>query len=171
MMVRTKAKPKKVRTPHILVPPTPERIAKAERYIHRSATGPITVRDAPLEQLEADGRITERQYAAADKYRHHWHHAGMRERFSSLRMDGTFGGSNEHVTDNMMWHRAMYTKAVQALGMTASGVVEDIVCRDIRLVDVGRKRLGWGNDPQARAAAETLLKDALDRLADHWGIT
>lgn len=33
MMVRTKAKPKKVRTPHILVPPTPERIAKGVRTI------------------------------------------------------------------------------------------------------------------------------------------
>lgn len=170
MIAKAKAK-KRIRTPHILVPPTPERIAKAERYIHRSATGPITVRDAPLEQLEADGRITERQYAAAVKYRHHWHNAGLRERFSSLRMDGTFGGSQEHVTDAMVHHRSMYTQAVQTLGITASGVVEDVACREIRLVDVGRKRLSWNNDPQARAAAETLLKDALDRLAHWWGIS
>lgn len=168
-MVRTKSK-KRVRTPHILVPPTPERLAKAQDFIHRSATGPITVRDAPLERMEARGLIDKRMYDAGTKYRLHWHGAGLQERYASLRLDGTFGGSTETITDAMTHHRSVYEGAVRFLGIRQSCVVEDVCCRDVQLADVGRK-LGWANRPQAVAAAEALLKDALDKLAHWWGIS
>jgi len=164
-------KPKKrIRTPHILVPPTPERMAKAGSFIHRSATGPITVRDAPLERLEARGIIDKRLYDAGVKYRLHWHQAGLMERYASLRLDGVFGGGTEDITDAMSHHRSVYTAAVRHLGVRQSGVVEDVCCRDRQLADVGT-RLGWTNRPQATAAAEALLKDALDRLAYWWGVS
>lgn len=161
---------KRQRTPHILVPPTPERIAKSEGFIYRSATGPITARDAPLERMEARGIIDKRMYDAGVKYRLHWHQAGLQERYASLRLDGTFGGSPETITDAMAHHRSVYQGAVQHLGVRQSGVVENVACRDMQLEDVGRK-LGWQNRPQAVAAAEALLKDALDRLAHWWGIS
>ena len=161
---------KRIRMPEILVPPTPERIAKSDGFIYRSATGPTTARDAPLERLEARNIIDTRLYNAGVKYRLHWHNAGLQERYASLRMDGTFGGSPETITDAMAHHRSMYERAVQFLGMRQSGVVENVCCRDMQLEDVGRK-LGWTNRPQAVAAAEALLKDALDRLAIHWGIS
>ena len=164
-------KPKKrIRTPHILVPPTPERMAKSAGFVHVSITGPVTVRDAPLERLEARGLIDKRLYDAGTKYRIHWHGAGLQERFASLRLDGTFGGSVETITDTMAHHRSVYARAVQFLGVRGSSVVEDICCRDVSLEDVGRK-LGWSNRPQACAAAEALLKDALDRLAYWWSVS
>jgi len=165
-----KAKKQRIRTPHILVPPTPERMAKAGPYLHRSATGPITVRDAPLERLEARGTIDKRLYDAGVKYRLHWNGAGLQERYASLRLDGVFGGGAESITDAMAHHKSVYTAAVRHLGVRGSGVVEDIVCRDMQLGDVGYK-LGWANRPQAVAAAEALLKDALDRLAYWWGVS
>lgn len=165
-----KAKKARIRTPHILVPPTPERMAKAGSFIHRSATGPITVRDAPLERLEARGIIDKRLYDAAVKYRLHWNGAGLQERYASLRLDGVFGGGVETITDAMAHHRSVYEGAVKHLGVRQSNVVEDVCCRDIQLADVGYK-LGWTNRPQAVAAAEALLKDALDRLAYWWGVS
>ena len=83
---------------HIIVPPTPERMAKSSGFVHHSVTGPITVRDAPLERLEARKIIDKRLYDAGTKYRIHWHGAGLQERYASLRMDGTFGGSAENIT-------------------------------------------------------------------------
>lgn len=163
-------KRKPVNAPHIIVPPTPERMAKSTGFVHHSVTGPITVRDAPLERLEARGIIDRRLYDAGTKYRIHWHGAGFQERYASLRLDGTFGGSVETITDAMAHHRSVYARAVQFLGVRGSSVVEDICCRDVGLEDVGRK-LGWTNRPQACAAAEALLKDALDRLASYWGIS
>lgn len=165
-----KAKKARIRTPHIMVPPTPERMAKAAGFIHRSATGPITVRDAPLERLEARGTIDKRLYDAGVKYRLHWNGAGLQERYASLRLDGVFGGGQETITDAMAHHRGVYEAAVKHIGMRQSGVVENVCCRDIQLADVGYK-LGWTNRPQAQAAAEALLKDALDRLAYWWGVS
>jgi len=161
---------KRIRTPHILVPPTPERMAKASGFYHQSATGPITVRDAPLERLEARGVIDSRLYNAATKYRHHWNGAGLQERYASLRMDGVFGGGVETITDAMSHHRSVYEAAVRHLGMKQSSVVEDVCCRDMKLADVGFK-LGWSNRPQAEAAAIELLKTSLDRLAYWWGVS
>lgn len=172
-MVKTKRKPKVrkvVRHAHIIIPPTPERLAKSEGFVHHSITGPITVRDAPLERLEARGVLDRRLYDAGCKYRIHWNGAGLQERYASLRLDGVFGGSVETITEAMAHHRSVYAGAVKHLGVRGSNVVEDICCRDIGLEDVGRK-LGWTNRPQAVAAAEALLKDALDRLAHWWGMS
>ena len=120
--------------------------------------------------MEARGIIDKRMYDAGVKYRLHWHQAGLQERYASLRLDGTFGASPETITDAMAHHRSVYQGAVQHLGVRQSNVVENVCCRDMQLEDVGRK-LGWQNRPQAVAAAEALLKDALDRLAHWWGIS
>lgn len=170
MLAMTRKAKKRIRTPHILVPPTPERMAKAGSFFHQSATGPITVRDAPLERLEARGIIDKRLYDAGVKYRLHWNGAGLHERYASLRLDGVFGGGVETITDAMSHHRSVYARAREHLGVRASLVVENVCCRDVQLVDVGYK-LGWTNRPQAVAAAEALLKDALDRLAYWWGVS
>lgn len=170
MLAMARKTKKRIRTPHILVPPTPERMAKAAGFVHQSVTGPITVRDAPLERLEARGIIDKRLYDAGTKFRIHWHGAGYQERYAALRMDGTFGGSGETITDAMSHHRSVYAAAYRHLGDRQANVVENVCCRDIQLADVGYK-LGWTNRPQAVAAAEALLKDALDRLAYWWGVS
>lgn len=77
------ARPRRKEHPtQITIPPTPERMAKAEGFIHASKDGPFTVRDAPLERLHGSKRLTDAQYNAATKFRHHWHNAGLAERFA-----------------------------------------------------------------------------------------
>ena len=73
-------------------------------------------------------------------------------------------------TEDQAYHRDAYRKSVQHLGMRTSALLQYLVCDEKPLVEVGRTLLGWANDPQARAAATERLKDALDRLADFYGM-
>lgn len=169
MAIRAK---RKQRPMNILVPPTPERVAKADGFIHASKDGPFTVRDAPLERLHASKRLTDAQYNAGTKFRLHFHHSGMEARFAVQNFMGVGGGAGWDAmpaSEHQAHHRDQYRRAVQLLGMKASMVVEDTCCRGLDLVVVGRK-LGWSNDPQARAAATTALEYALDKLAREWGM-
>lgn len=156
-----------------LVYPTAERMKKAETYIMRGDTGLITMRDSPLERLEARQAISAGQYTAACKLRHHWHHSGMEARYASLNMDGVFGGGGSDglpSSEAAMHHRDRYREAVCELGIRMSMVAEDICCREVELTTVGRK-LGWNNDNQARAVTIEVLKEALDRLCRLWGVS
>lgn len=167
------AKPKRKDQPtQITIPPTPERMAKAEGYIHASKDGPFTVRDAPLERLHGSKRLTDTQYNAATKFRHHWHNAGLAERFAVQNFMGVGGGEGWDMmpaSEYQAHHRDQYRKAVQSLGLKMSMVVEDVVCREIDLFTVGQK-LHWNNEVQARAAVTEILRIALDKLADEWGM-
>lgn len=168
------AKPKrKTSYAEISVPPTPERMAKAEGYIHASKDGPFTVRDAPLERLHGSKRLTDAQYNAATKFRHHWHNAGLAERFAVQNFMGVGGGPGWDMmpaSEYQAHHRDQYRKAVQQLGLKLSMVVEDVVCREMDLFSVGKK-LQWLNEVQARAAVTELLRLALDKLAEEWGLS
>jgi len=57
--------------------PTAERIRRAAGHYTRGDTGQITMRDSPLERALARRVVTPEQYAAGQKYRHHWYHAGL----------------------------------------------------------------------------------------------
>lgn len=163
---------RKASNAQISVPPTPERMAKAEGYIHAAKDGPFTVRDAPLERLHGAKRLTDAQYNAATKFRHHWHNAGLAERYAVQNFMGVGGGTGWDMmpaSEFQAHHRDQYRKAVQTLGLKLSMVVEDIVCREIDLFSVGKK-LNWMNEVQARAAVTELLRLALDKLADEWGM-
>jgi len=157
----------------ISVPPTPERMAKAEGYIHAAKDGPFTVRDAPLERLHGAKRLNDTQYNAATKFRHHWHNAGLAERFAVQNFMGVGGGEGWDMmpaSEYQAHHRDQYRKAVQHLGMKLSMVVEDVACREMDLFSVGKK-LQWLNEVQARAAVTELLRLALDKLAEEWGLS
>lgn len=158
---------RKSRPTKILVPPTPERIAKADGFFHVTKDGPMTVRDAPFERLHARHKITQQQYDAGVKYRHHWHNGGMQERFAVQNFMGVGGGEGwEYLpaTERQVQHRETYRKAVQDLGPILSVVVEEIVCREVDPVIVGRKLWHYADDKQARAAATSALVIGLDRL-------
>jgi Domain of unknown function (DUF6456) len=164
---------RKVSVAQITIPPTPERMAKAEGYIHSSKDGPFTVRDAPLERLHGAKRLTDAQYNAATKFRHHWHNAGLAECFAVQNFMGVGGGSGWDMmpaSEYQAHHRDQYRKATQSLGMKLSMVVEDVCCRELDLFSVGKK-LNWLNEVQARAAVTELLRLGLDKLADDWGMS
>jgi hypothetical protein len=154
--------------------PTPERVRQAARDFARGDTGQITMRDSPLERAFARNVVTREQYAAGQKYRHHWYHAGLCDPLGSMDLTrifasdlGSFSGMAR--TENQVFHRQRYREAVAAIGKIGSHVLESAVCREIALEQVGYS-LGWGSRAQAYAAAAERMKNALDELCRLWGI-
>jgi uncharacterized protein DUF6456 len=154
--------------------PTPERMRRAGEDYVRGDTGQITLGDNPLDRSFSRGSISQEQYSAAQKFRHHWYHAGLADRLVSLELDrvfaidlGAYGGMAK--TEGQVFHRQRYREAVQAIGKIGSHVLDQAVCREIAFEQIGYS-LGWGSRAQAYAAAVERMKTALDQLCELWGI-
>jgi hypothetical protein len=154
--------------------PTRERIRQAGMDFERGDTGQITMRDSPLERALARNVITQEQYAAGQKYRHHWYHAGLNDPIGSIDLARVLGAdlgafSGMAKTEKQLFHRQRYREAVQAIGKIGSHVLDWAVCRETALEQIGYS-LGWTSRPQAYAAAAERAKTALDELCRLWGI-
>ena len=160
--------------------PTPERLRRAQGFVERGnlgrgRTGVVTMRDSPIERALARKNMSEPQYTAALKYRHHWYRAGLASPLSSVELNRIFACdltnfSGMAKTETQVFHRQRYREAVQHIGMIDAAVVEQVVCQEISLEQAGYK-LGWGTKAQAIAAATERMKGALDRLVELWGVT
>jgi hypothetical protein len=153
--------------------PTTERLRHAASHFVRGDTGQITMRDSPLERAFTRHVITRQQYAAGQKYRHHWYHAGLSDPLGSIDLNRVFASdlgnfSGMARTENQVFHRQRYREAVEIIGKIGSHVLDSAVCREIAIEQVGYM-LGWGSRPQAYAAAAERMKDALDELCKLWG--
>lgn len=184
-MTRPRRRP--VFRPRVIEPPaaddtrgvTAERMRHAQGFIDRGnlgrgRTGVITMRDAPIERALARNVISQTQYTAAVKYRHHWYRAGLASPLSSVELNRVFAidmtsFSGMARTEAQAFHRQRYREAVQHVGMIDAAVVEQVVCQEISLEQAGYK-LGWSSKPQAIAAATERMKAALDRLVELWGV-
>jgi len=154
--------------------PTPERVRRAGKDFERGDTGQITMRDSPLERAFARKVVTQEQYAAGQKYRHHWYHAGLADSLVSVDLNRVFatdlgGFSGMAKSEQQVFHRQRYREATQAAGKIGSHVLDWAVCREVVLEQVGYS-LGWSSRAQAYAAAVERLKAALDELCKLWGI-
>jgi len=154
--------------------PTPERMRRAGRDFERGDTGQITMRDSPFERAFARNVITQEQYSAGQKYRHHWYHAGLCDRIGSLDPNRIFAPdlalfSGMARTETQVFHRQRYREAAEAIGKIGSHVLEWTVCREVALDQVGYS-LGWSGRAQAYAAALERVRAALDALCKLWGI-
>lgn len=161
--------------------PTPERMAKAgsdyaigDTTRRGSRDGVLTMRDSPLERAVAREAITPAQYSAGTKYRLHWYLGGLSDALQSVDPNrvfavdaGNFSGMAR--TENQVFHRQRYRAAVEELGPVTHKFLEEVVCRDTNLEDMGYA-LGWKSKSQAISAATERLKMALDVLKDLWGI-
>jgi hypothetical protein len=71
--------------------PTPERMRHAQGFVERGnlgrgRTGVVTLRDSPVERARSRNVISQVQYTAALKYRHHWYRAGLASPLSSVEL-------------------------------------------------------------------------------------
>jgi hypothetical protein len=154
--------------------PTTERLRRAGADFERGDTGQITMRDSPLERSFSRRVITQEQYSAGQKFRHHWYHGGLSDRLESLDLSrifatdlGSFSGMAK--TDAQVFHRQRYREAARAVGKIGSYVLDWTVCREIPLEQVGYS-LGWSSRGQAYAAAVERMRMALDDVCELWGI-
>src|SRR5262249_56461390 len=103
-------------------------MGRAGADFEQGDTGQITMRDSPLERLLARNVITQEQYGAGQKYRHHWYHAGLNDSIGSIdlaRVSGTDLGAFSGMarTENQLFHRQRYREAGQAIGKIGSHVL------------------------------------------------
>lgn len=119
------------------------------------ADGAVYVRrfavECTIDEIHANGRVTDRQWAAGIKFRHNWLRAVRHAPVTSLYGERTPGSDT---TTTQAIHecsaRVMITEAIRAVGMIASAAII-ATC---------------GEDEQPRRL-ETLT-DALTALAEHW---
>lgn len=159
--------------------PTPERLEKAGSMVEiggdeRSPVRMVTLRDAPIERAKDRGVISERQYTAALKYRHHWWRAGLAGSLGSMDLNRIFASDSSSFsgmakTEAQAFHRQQYRKAVEHVGIIGAAVIEQIVCNELAFEHAGRK-LGWAARPAAIVAATERLRAALDDLVKLWGL-
>jgi hypothetical protein len=163
----------RVRVEHRALP-TPERRRRAGSDMERGDSGQITMRDSPLERAFARNVITQEQYSAGQKYRHHWFHAGLAGKLGSLDLSGIFKTdlglfSGMAQSELQFFHRQRCREAADAVGKIGLHVLDWAVCRESALEHVGYS-LGWSSRAQAYAAAAERMKTALDELCRLWGI-
>ena len=99
--------------------PTRERLRKAGRDVERGDTGAVTLRDSPLERAFLRRAISQEQYCAGQKHRHHWYHGGLSDPLRSLALDRVPAGpdafSGMAVSERQAFHRQRHREAVAAV--------------------------------------------------------
>lgn len=173
------AKTKRTRTvtvEHRSISPTPERLAKADGHFtvgdDKQGGKVYTFADDVLERALKRKAISPEQFAALDKFRHHWFHAGLLPSIGGVDLNRVFSSDPGSISgmaksERQVFHRQQYRKAVQVIGLRLSSVVERIACRDEKIDAVGHS-LGWSHPLQARAAATEMLVTAADLLGGLW---
>ena len=75
--------------------PTPERVRHAQGLVERGnlgrgRSGISTMRNSPIERALGRRIISQTQYTAAIKYRHHWYRAGLSSPLQSVELNRIF---------------------------------------------------------------------------------
>ena len=125
---------------------------------------PKNMTQRPIDQYHYQHNITDAQYMAAERFYADWYYAGLVPRVTANLMGVGGGGMVGHGTDRQQAARDRHNAALLALDMYDQGFVIDVVCYDIYL---------GGQLMKNRITVKTRfdrLRDALDRLAKHYGI-
>lgn len=158
--------------------PTPERLAKAGEDIAQVFDNDgrkiISMRDAPLDRMLSRHAIDPVEYTALQRFKHHWHHAGLTPGVGSVDPNRVFSSdptnfSGMAKSERQAHHRQQWREACEILGHRSRIIVDNVVCAENSL-EVAGYAIGWQSKPQAIAAASEILRDAGYRLAKLWGI-
>lgn len=158
--------------------PTVERLAKAEGFFSigddQQGSQLFTIRDTPLDRMFSRSAIAGAEYAALQKYKHHWHHAGLETAISSVDLNRIFASDPSSMSgmaksEGQAHHRRQYREAREEIGSRTAYIVEKVVCEEFPL-DIAGYQMGWRSKPQAIAASTEVLRNAGYRLSKLWGI-
>lgn len=151
--------------------PTPEFLKRQPKFIDERGE---RMRDSPINLAASRKQITDTQYSAGQKFYNHWFRSGMLENFGSVDLNRIFGtatpGCGMPKTEAQAFHRQRIRKAIMVLTARQFWILDHAILRELPITDAGHE-LGWRNRPQAFAVAIMLFRDALDRLAEEWGIS
>lgn len=161
-----------------VIGPTAERLQKADGNFtlgdDKQGGKTFTMRDTPLDRMFNREVIGGAEYAALQKFKHHWYHAGLDPAMGSVDLNRIFSSdpgsmSGMAKTEAQAHHRQQWRTARETLGSRVAATVDKVVCHERALEGVGYE-MGWRSKPQAIAAVTEMLRDAGHRLARFWGI-
>lgn len=167
-----------IKAPRLEGGPTVERLAKTggafEIGDDQQGTRVYRLQDYPLARMMQRDAIDPTEYAALQKYKHHWNSGGLESSPQSVDLNRIFsmdpgGMSGMAKTEGQAHHRQQYRKAREHLGSRQVILIDRVVLEDWTLEAAGAT-LGWRNRHQAVAAATEMIRDAGYRLARLWGI-
>lgn len=179
--------------------PTAERLLKAQNHVHvgddRQGGKIYQFCDNPMDALYSrlarragtrDENALRREYAALLKYRHHWHSAGLEPSVGSVDLNRIFASDASNMSgmaksERQVHHRQQYRRARAVIGHRPGIVLDNVVCQEWSLEIAGssigygsyykKGRKSYASPYRAREEATKLLREAGQKLADHWGFT
>lgn len=166
--------------------PTLSRIAKAENQYtvgdDKQGTRVYHFHDTTIDRLysrlarggEATGSVRA-EYVALQKYRLHWHRAGLECSLGSVDLNRVFASdpgsmSGMAKTEGQAHHRKQYRDARDLIGHEAGIVVDNIVCHENSVESAG-SAIGYKSQFHGREAATKMLRESARSLAKLWGIS
>lgn len=158
--------------------PTPERLKQAANAFElggdrRDRVRVYRMRDAPLERLHAEHKLSGVQYAALGRYRRHWFGGNFNGVLRSVDPDRVYAVDYTSMTGlartyREAEHRDEYRLAREALQWRWV-VVEGVACHEIGLEQIGLQ-LGFKSPFWARGRVQKFLCEAADMLSSLWQI-
>jgi hypothetical protein len=158
--------------------PTKERLEKAEGFYtigdDQQGNKIYTVRAAPLERMYSRKVISGPEYAALQKYRLHWYHAGLEASLSSIDLDRVFGSDPSSMSgmaksEAQAHHRKEWRSARQIMGHKTGIVVDNVICCEWKL-EIAGFSIGYRSPYRARLEATNRIREAGYVLSRYWGI-
>lgn len=168
--------------------PTPERLAIGKNFYvvgdNKQGTRVYQFVDAPLERLysrltkganrRAEEDALRREYIALQRYKHHWHAAGLRASVSSVDLNRIFAVdfgqmSGMAKSERQAHHRQQYRDARDHVGHQPGIVLDNVVCYEHGL-ELAGYAIGYASPYRARMAATAIIREAGTVLAKMWGV-
>jgi hypothetical protein len=170
--------------------PTSERLAKSSGHYtvgdDKQGTRIYHFHDATVDRLysrlarQAKGRGEEAtvraEYAALQRYKHHWHHAGLEASVGSVDLNRVFASDPSSMSgmaksERQAHHRRQYREARDLLGWKPHLIVENVMCAETSLEVAGWAIGSFTSRTSARDGAEKILRESGRKLAKLWGIS
>jgi hypothetical protein len=170
--------------------PTAERLAKAQSHYtvgdDKQGTRIYHFHDATVDRLysrlarQAKGRGEEgtirAEYEALQRYKHHWHHAGLECSVGSVDLNRVFASDPSSMSgmphsERQAHHRKQYREARDLLGWKPHIIVENVMCAETSLEAAGWAIGSFTSRTSARDGAEKILRESARALAKLWGIS
>jgi Domain of unknown function (DUF6456) len=125
----------------------------------------INAAESPLARLKFRALVDDTQFAAGEKLRGDFTIGQLMPRMGvDLSRVVIGGGGQEHVSDIALAARQRFNKALAAVGPGLSDLLFDVCCH-LTALENAETRRGW-----AKRSGRVVLKIALDRLAEHYGL-
>jgi len=153
--------------------PTRERLRQAQGAFEiggdRRSGRIFRMMDTPLEQLFADGRITNLDYDTLCRLRMHWTlgQLGGAPRAIDYDRINVHVASEQNGSERELFHREMFELGWRNLAMLERGVIGAVVLQETALAIAGTM-LGYASPYRARNAALDLIRSGAAALANSY---